>query len=225
MADIIVVEDDGRLSLSIARYLSRQGHGVRVVGSGTELDAALQADPRVDIAILDIGLPDVEGTEIARRLKETMPIAVIMMTGRGEDEERIKGLDCGADYYLVKPVNLDELQAVIRSLMRRPGMTQPPRDRGWSLDTVGRRLITPAGLAVELTGAEFIFLNCVMLGDGPPVSRDLIADSLGYDRTQFLKGIESILARLRRKVQAVAGVSLPVKPVRGIGYVFADQIH
>jgi len=222
MADILIVEDDERMRVSVGRYLAHSGHSVRGVGSGAEMESALCGHP-AEIVILDLGLPDEEGTAIARRLKETAAVGIIMMTARGEAAQRVEGLDCGADYYLVKPVDLDELQAVIRSLSRRMGTAGRRTDANWRLDPVKRTLVTPAGFAITLTGAEYQFLACMMESPGTTVPREVIGDRLGYGRSQFLTGIESVLARLRRKTQSATGLALPVKPVRGAGYVFAGN--
>ena len=222
MAEILIVEDDDRMRISVGRYLAHSGHSVRGVGSSAEMEAALSNRP-ADIVILDLGLPDEEGTAIARRLKENAAVGIIMMTARGEAAQRVEGLDCGADYYLVKPVDLDELQAVIRSLNRRMGAAGRRTDAHWRLDPVERTLVTPTGMDITLTGAEYLFLVCLMEAPGTTVPREIIGDRLGYGRSQFLTGIESVVARLRRKIQSAAGLTLPVKPVRGVGYVFAGN--
>lgn len=223
MAEVIVVEDDAPVRHSVERYLTHSGHSVRGAGSAAEMRTLFQQRP-ADVIVLDVGLPDQDGTAIARDLKGSSPVGIVMLTGRGGTANKVEGFECGADHYLVKPVDLEELQAVIRSLLRRlpAGCASDAAAPVWCLDAIGRKLLSPADIAVPLTGAEFQLLSCVMAEPGTPVSREVISCSLGYDRTRFLSSIESVVARLRKKVQSVTGQTLPIRPVRGVGYVFAD---
>lgn len=226
MADIIVVEDDERACRSLCRVLTLAGHDVRGVGSGLELDAAL-AQRSTEILLLDITLPDESGIDIARRLARDTDIRIIMVTAHGDIGTRIDAFRTGADHYLVKPIDIAELEAMIESLLRRrtAEMVRPEGD-DWVLALASQRLTTPAGTSVELTASEFALLVCLMNEPGRVVPRETIAARLGYGHPiRSFNGIESVVARLRKKVVAETGIALPIKPARSIGYLFTAPAH
>ncbi|WP_173985147.1 response regulator transcription factor [Magnetospirillum sp. SS-4] len=233
MINVIVVEDDPDLCGSIVRYLSLVGMSVQRAGSGGELDAVM-ATFVPDLLVLDINLPGEDGFSIASRLRSKSKVGIVMLTARGQLDDRVLGLTAGADAYLVKPVQFRELEAVIHSLVRRMRDAQPddkaePREenhRTWGFDAASWSLITPAGRQVPLTNAEYRVLQTLTQEPGASVSREDIAAALGkpvggYDD----RSIDAVMARLRRKVQTATGEVLPIRAVRSVGYVFAAQVE
>ncbi|CAA7618450.1 Response regulator [Candidatus Terasakiella magnetica] len=233
MINVIVVEDDPDLCGSICRYLSLVGMKVERAGSGLELDAVL-THFTPDLLVLDINLPGEDGFSIAARLRTSSKMGIVMLTARGQLDDRVLGLTAGADAYLVKPVQFRELEAVIHSLTRRlrdtPRDEAPePRDeaiRSWSFDAGTWSLITPNGQQVPLTNAEYRVLQTLTAEPGASITREEIATALGksvggYDD----RSIDAVMARLRRKVSTATGENLPVRAVRSIGYVFAAPVE
>lgn len=229
---IVLVEDDAPLRNLTARALREHGYNVRAVGSGAELWVVLDNEP-VDLLVLDIMLPGASGIDLLRRLRQTRDIPVIFVSARGGEEDRIVGLELGADDYLSKPFGTRELIARIGAVLRR--RATPASDDGaatsgdivfdgWRLSTARRELRSPSGAIVDLTGAEFDLLN-VFLGQPQRVigrerliemSRTRLADS--SDRS-----VDVLVSRLRRKLSTSGGPA-PIKTVRGVGYMFSAEV-
>jgi DNA-binding response OmpR family regulator len=233
MIKVVVIEDDPDLCGSIARYLGLVGMMVRQANSAAELDQILTTFSP-DLLVLDINLPGEDGFSIAARLRSRSRVGIIMLTARGQLDDRVLGLTAGADSYLVKPVQFRELEAVIHSLNRRLQSTDLPLDpdlpesgpRAWSFDAGSWSLITPGGQPVPLTNAEYQVMQILTAEPGASVGRDEIAAAMGkvvggYDD----RSIDAVMARLRRKVQTATGENLPVRSVRSVGYVFAAAVE
>jgi len=198
--------------------------GIQAVGAahGAALDAAL-AETGPDIVILDIGLPGEDGYAIAGRLRRGHPrLGIIMLTGRDRLEDRIKGLDGGADLYFAKPVDLRELAAAIGSLYRRVG---PARPRGWRLDRLESALHTPDGVRVELTDLELRFLGPLLERPGEVVDREELFQALEQRPDIYaVRRLETMVSRLRGKVLRLSpGAPLPVRARHGRGYAFLGE--
>ena len=192
--EICVVEDEADFREEIVEALREAGFGVRDFPGSRELYAALLAAP-CDILILDVGLPGEDGFSVAERLRGLGSMGIIMLTARGQTEDRVRALLGGADMYLVKPVDLRELVASIGSLARRlhlNGLTGAPEGAGdgraqgsvrsWSLSPDGWTLFDPEGSSMPLTAQERGFLQCLWARAGEAVSReDLVAVALGGD--------------------------------------------
>jgi len=195
------------------------GLAARGVANGPDLDAALEAgEPR--IVILDVGLPGEDGFSIAGRLRRDRPrLGIIMLTARDGLEDRIKGLDGGADLYFAKPVDLRELASAIGSLHRRLGGDPP---RAWRLDRPASRLHTPAGAVVDLTDLELRFLTPLLDRPGKVVERDDLCLALEQRPDVYaMRRMETLVSRLRGKVLRQCPLEpLPVKARHGRGYVF-----
>jgi len=232
MACIVVVEDEASLRADLVEYLGACGH--RVVGceDGVALDRALAAEA-VDLLVLDINLPGENGFAIARRLREHSAVGIIMLTARGLSVDRVVGLELGADVYMVKPVELRELEAQVRSLSRRLGMTAPhgdtappPPAAGWVYDQLAWTLVAPSGARIKLTANERVFVTLLVARPGEPVSRDEIMRALGkraWDPTD--RSVDSMVRRLRAKGEEVDGATtLPIEAVHGTGYAFTAPI-
>lgn len=240
MARIAIVEDESHLLGDLVEYLSGCGHEVEGCADGVALDAALTRGP-IDILILDINLPGEGGFSIAGRLRAKSDIGIIMLTARGLNVDRVVGLEIGADVYLVKPVELRELEAQVRSLARRlkltpqPGQTPPAAAivspapptsaTDWAFDQLSWTLISPEGRTVKLTGNERVFIALLVSRPGEPVSRDEIFRALGkrgWDPAD--RSVDSMVRRLRAKGAEAVGQPLPIESVHGIGYAFAAAV-
>jgi DNA-binding response OmpR family regulator len=217
---ILLVEDDPRLSRSLARLLEQDRHNVEVAPDGeTGLDIAL-GENGIDVVILDIGLPDISGLDVARRIRqERRDLAILMLTARDTVADRVDGLDSGADDYLVKPFAFEELSARLRALVRRADGT--PREGtvlrvgSITLDET-RRTVAVDGGPVSLTAREFALLEALLRHAGQVLSRDQLLDlawPAGIAVTP--NTVDAFVAFLRRKLGSAAD---RIETVRGIGY-------
>jgi DNA-binding response OmpR family regulator len=215
---ILLVEDDPETASALARGISLGGHDVSVAGLKSEALQLLEG--RIfDAAILDVGLPDGEGYEVVEALRSCQPETwILMLTARGSVDDRVEGLDRGADDYLVKPFSIAELAATLRARERRPGRcTTEVRSDDLALDLLERRA-TIRGERIELTGTEFSLLFALLRDRGVPRSRRaLLQEVWGYDFDPGTNVVEVHVNRLRRKLEA-HGVSDLVRTVRGAGY-------
>jgi len=226
--DVLVVEDHADLGAEIVLYLQERGMTARAAANGREMDAEI-AVRRPDIVLLDLGLPEEDGVSIARRLTEApCPGApgsgapgsgIIVITARGRVEDRILGLNAGADFYLVKPLDMRELEAAILSVMRRRG-APAERAPAWRLETTRWRLTTPAGVGVALSNAEVGLLTPFFETPDAIVDRQTLAERLEMDS----RGLDLLVHRLRRKVEAETGETLPLRTMRFRGYAFAAPV-
>lgn len=223
---VIVVEDDADLLDSVRVFLRAEGFDVRGVGGGRELEAAWRKRP-CDILVLDVNLPDDSGFAVAARMRAVSPVGIIMMTARSTVDDRISGLECGADSFLVKPVEPRELVAAIRSLARRLAVDPSPaavESEAWVFDTVNWALTAPNGRSVDLTFAEFNLVSTLVETPGEAVTADALMSALGTVVASSRRGLDSVLVRFRRKVEERAGVSAPIKSVRLVGYIFVSPV-
>jgi two-component system, OmpR family, response regulator MprA len=216
---VLVVEDDDEIADVLRRSLRQEGHEVRTAGDGVEaLDAAVEFVP--DLVILDLGLPRLDGVEVLRRLRAEGDVPILILTARSETEDRVGGLDSGADDYIVKPFERQELLARIRALLRR----RPPR--GSAQLTVGdlrlnpdTREVTRGDRAIELTSREFELLEYLMRNERLVVSRERLLDEVwGYDPTAMTNTIDVFISNLRRKLEE-GGEPRILHTKRGAGYV------
>ena len=223
-ARLLIVDDDRELSSMLVTYLTGQGYLVTVLDHGGGLDALLaQAAP--DLLILDVMLPGEDGLSIARRLSGTLPI--LMLSARGEDIDRILGLEFGADDYLAKPFNPRELLARVRALLRR-AHKPPPNDTlrfgEYALD-LARRTLHKNGAPLALTSAEFALLKVLASHPGRVFTRDdlVTVASDGPDRLPFDRSIDARVARLRKKLDDASDAPRYIRTVWGAGYVFVGH--
>jgi two-component system phosphate regulon response regulator OmpR len=226
--DILVVDDDPALRDLLATYLGANGLTVRTVGDAPGLRAAL-AQRMPDAIVMDLMLPGTDGLSLTRELRTQTSVPVLMLSARGDDMDRIIGLEVGADDYLAKPFNPRELLARLRALLRRsqtvsaaPAPTAPPRARfgPFELDTDGHRLLR-AGVEVVLTHAEYELLAVLLAHPNRVLSRDTLVDLLrGYERDPFDRSIDNRVTRLRRKIEDDPATPLYLRTVRGEGYLF-----
>lgn len=215
---ILVAEDDALLAEGLTRLLTRAGHGVDQVRSGIGADAALRTTP-YELLVLDIGLPDIDGFEVLRRLRQRRSQTnVLILTARDAVEDRVRGLDLGADDYLTKPFSLTEFEARVRALLRRTSLPSSPIVvGGLSVDIEAKR-VTTNGVVIELTVREWALLELFLTRPGRVLSKDYIGQQLfNYDEHLALNTIEVYVSRLRAKIEA-AGVR--IRTVRGFGYLW-----
>ena len=216
---MLVVEDDPDIGDVVRRSLRREGYDVRLAADGgTALDEAALFEP--DAVVLDLGLPQVDGIEVSKRLRANGDVPILMLTARDSVESRVEGLDSGADDYLVKPFDLQELLARLRALLRR----RPPR--GSASLMVGDLKLNPAtheaargDRQLELTAREFELLEFMMRNERLVVSRDkLLEDVWGYAPFSETNTVDVFVSNLRRKLEA-GGEPRVLHTVRGAGYV------
>jgi two-component system, OmpR family, response regulator MprA len=216
---VLVVEDDEEIALVLQRSLRLEGYEVRIAGDGeTALDQSAAFNP--DLVILDLGLPKLDGIEVARRLRSADDVPILMLTARDALESRVEGLDSGADDYLVKPFERQELLARLRALLRR----RPPR--GAASLTVGDLALNPdthevsrGEREIELTQREFELLEYLMRNERIVVPRQrLLEEVWGYDPFATTNTIEVFVSNLRRKLEA-GGEARLLHTIRGAGYV------
>jgi len=225
-ARVLVVEDEGDLRDGIVEYLELEGFQVDGAGTLAAASARMQAQ-RYDIVILDLGLPDGDGLQWLGDSGSLQGAAVIITTARGALEERVRGVETGADVYLVKPVPLAELAALTRRMATRLVQpTAPEAPRPWQLHAVNWTLVAPSGAAVRLTHSERIVLSQLAAVPGKAVSRVSLSVALGHDASSApdLRRLEILVHRLRAKVKTQTGESLPLETAHGHGYAFIDEI-
>ena len=229
--NILVVDDDPGLRDLLRRYLSEQGFEVFTAGDGKAMDAEM-AQRRIDLVILDLMLPGEDGLAIARRLRAEGSLPIIMLSAKGEDIDRIIGLEVGADDYLPKPFNPRELLARIRAVTRRHEPT--PLERAgeapevikfdvFSLDLTTHRLFR-GDEQIPLTASEFSLLRVFAQHPNRVLTRDRLIDLLkGYERSPFDRSIDIRVARLRRKLEPDPAEPQFIRTIWGEGYLFSPQ--
>lgn len=225
MSRVTVIEDNNDLREEVVFHLRHAGHEAVGVADATALDRSLATDPLPDVVVLDIGLPGEDGFSIATRLRRDHPgVGIVMLTARGLIDDKLHGLSLGADAYLVKPVDLRELVAVVVSVGRRLG----PRaggDGGWQLDTTRREVVSPRGVQSALTNTEYLLMLQLAQAAPDVASRRALVEALGHDFLQFdERRIEAAISRLRKKLQD-EGEESPLRSARTQGYVFAAPIR
>ena len=232
---ILVVEDDFDVRALVQATLKRAGYRVTALPNGSKVAATLQASP-VDLAVVDLQLPDMDGLDLTRLLRERHKIGVIILSGRGEATDRIVGLEVGADDYVAKPFEPRELVARVRSVLRRMEVTaaQAPVEEdhkiytfeGWKLDGSALRLFDPKGEEVPLTTGEFKLLEAMVTRAGRVLQRDQLLDLVSTnDAPAFDRSIDVRVRRLRRKLGDDSKLPKLIKTIRNGGYVFVAKVE
>jgi two-component system, OmpR family, response regulator CpxR len=225
---ILLIDDDAELSSLMAEYLQPEGFQLEAVHDGERgLRRALSSEHL--LVVLDVMLPGLNGFDVLRRLRATSRIPVLLLTARGEDVDRIVGLEIGADDYLPKPFNPRELVARIRAILRR---TQSGTKAGEAIPEVVRvgdieldpatRTVLQNGKSVELTSVEFNLLHVLLQEAGRVVTRDRLVDAvLGRKFSPFDRSIDMHVSKVRKKLGDSDSATDHIKTVRGVGYIFA----
>lgn len=229
MDRILVVDDDVELCSLVGEYLGAEGIEVESVHDGERgLQRALGGS--YVLVVLDVMLPGINGFEVLRRIRNSSRIPVLLLTARGEDVDRIVGLEIGADDYLPKPFNPRELVARIHAILRRTQLADKPREAQLAeilrvgdveLDPA-TRTVRQAGKPVELTSVEFNLLQVLLSEAGRVVTRERLADSvLSRKFSPFDRSIDMHVSKVRKKLGDSEGETEHIKTVRGVGYIFA----
>lgn len=224
--NILVVDDDAGIRDLLREYLDQQGYRVETARDGKEMDVCL-ARSKPALVVMDLMLPGEDGLTLTRRIKSSLGCPVIMLSARGEDIDRIVGLEVGADDYLPKPFNPRELLARIRAVLRRGNEVAAETEEaevyrfgGFELDLAAQRL-TRAEEEIPLTHAEFALLKVFVEHPNRALTRDQIMDWLkGYERDPFDRSIDVRVTRLRRKIEADPANPVYIRTVWGQGYLF-----
>jgi two-component system, OmpR family, response regulator len=234
LPNILVVEDDRETRLLISKYLRGNGCNVAAATDGREM-AREMADHRVDLVILDVMLPGEDGLSLCRKVRAESQVPIIMLTARGEDVDRILGLEMGADDYLAKPFNPRELLARINAVLRRQTVAQTVTSikganaltfLGWRIDFRLRELRNPAGARVAMTSAEFDLLRTFCERPGRVLSRESLLDlTQGRSSGSFERSIDVLVSRIRRKIEADPQDAVMIKTVRSGGYMFTPTVE
>ena len=231
---ILVVDDDRDIRELLGEYLQKQGYRVTAVADGRGLRSTLEQS-RPDLIILDLMLPGEDGLSLCRDLRAKSEIPVIMLTARGDETDRIVGLELGADDYIAKPFSPRELLARIRSVLRRARAlpdnlrhedTGVFRFAGWSLDAATRNLTAPDGVVIALSGTDYRLLRIFVDHPNRVLTRDQLIDlMLSREAGAYDRAIDVQVSRLRQRLREDAREPAIIKTVRGQGYVLAAQVE
>ena len=225
---IILVEDDNDLRETLVESLAIYGYPVTAAGTGLDFYQKLGRHT-YDIAIIDLGLPDVDGYSLVEFVRRNTAAGVIVITSRDDISDRVRGYDTGADLYLTKPVNIRELAAAIASIASRRGAAAfgetPPNVERWHLNQDGWRLTDPDSQQYQLNQKEFQLIMAVAVGNGSPVSREVLLTNIyGSVDSATTHALEVMVSRLRLRFRDQCGRSLPLQTVVGSGYRFAGAL-
>ena len=231
---ILIVDDDSDIRQLLVDYLERNGFDAVPAASGRELWQALERHA-IDLVVLDLMLPDIDGLVLCRDLRAKSNLPVLMLTARGEEADRIVGIEMGADDYLVKPFSPRELLARIKGILRRtrslPPNLKPDTARclafaGRKLDTATRVLTGPDGVAAPLSGAEYRLLRILLDHPNRVLNRDQLVELIhGREAEAYDRSIDVQVSRLRHRLQDESREAGLIKTVRGEGYVLAAVVE
>jgi DNA-binding response OmpR family regulator len=223
---ILVVEDESRIARLVRDYLEHAGFEAVVVGDGGAALASVRRS-RPDLVVLDLGLPGRDGLDVARVLRRTSSVPIVMLTARGDEIDRVVGLELGADDYVVKPFSPKELVARVRAVLRRTQAAQgggPEVLRVADVEVdVPRMRVTVAGRPVELTPTEFQLLAALAREPGRVFTRGQLLDAVhGVAFESYERAIDAHVKNLRKKIEPTPGRPRYLLTVHGVGYRFAD---
>jgi DNA-binding response OmpR family regulator len=227
MRTILVVEDEMKIARVVRDYLAQAGYEVLVAGDGDSAIAAARGS-KPDLIVLDLGLPRRDGLDVTRELRRTSNVPIVMLTARGDEAERIVGLELGADDYVVKPFSPKELVARVRAVLRRldtagAGPAEIVRVGGLEVD-VPRMRVSVAGRPVDLTPTEFQLLVTLARQPGRVFTRAQLLDAVhGVAVESYERAIDAHVKNIRKKIEPTPGRPRYVLTVHGVGYRFADD--
>ncbi|SFM68548.1 response regulator [Variovorax sp. OV329] len=229
---VLVVDDDPSIRQMLVDFLGDYDFRVSAAASGAEMAVALTREP-VDLLVLDVRLPDEDGIQIARRLREQSDLAIIVITGRRDEADRVMALELGADDYVTKPFSPRELLARIRALLRRTSMRDSRKDpgarafrfAGWELNVGLRKLTSPQAEVVGLSNGEYNLLTAFLGAPQRVLTRtQLLELSRLHDDEVYDRSIDVQVGRLRRKLE-VQGEPALIRTDRGVGYTFLANVE
>ena len=231
---LLVVDDDTEIRTLLSEYLERNGYRVSTAADGKAMWAMLEAK-KPDLVVLDVMMPGEDGLTLCRNLRARSSIPIIMLTARGEETDRIVGLEMGADDYLAKPFNPRELVARVKSVLRRsrslpenlaPEEVKTIRFAGWALEVKARHLVSKDGVVVPLSGVEFKLLRAFLAHPNKVLTRDQLIDlMMSREAAPFDRAIDVQVSRLRNRLEDDAKSPQLIKTVRGEGYVLAANVE
>lgn len=228
---ILLVEDDPALRTLTARALQQNGYQARPAASAPEMWVAFDAGP-IDLVLLDVMLPGTNGLDLCRELRQRSEVPIIFISAKGNETDRVVGLELGADDYLAKPFSTRELIARVRAVLRRGRLDRRHGDgghglarfAGWTVNFPRRELLSPSGAVIDLTGAEFDLLSSFLENPQRVVARERLIE---LSRTRLGdssdRSVDVLVSRLRRKLSHKDS-SAPIVTVRGIGYMFSAEV-
>jgi len=229
MKTVLVVEDDPRIAQIVQDYLQHAKFAVLIAGDGAGA-LALARDRRPDLVVLDLGLPGLDGIEVAKGLRRESEVPLIMLTARVEESDRLLGLDVGADDYITKPFSPRELVARVRAVLRRAdssgtaGAGEEVLRRGDLVIDTGRMVVTRAGVALDLTATEFELAAALARRPGRVFTRAQLLDAVrGTAVESFERAIDAHIKNIRRKLEPDSRRPRYILTVYGVGYKFADS--
>ncbi len=235
---ILVVDDDESIRDLINDYLAENGYRISRAANGIEMQAVLKSD-MADLIVLDVKMPGDDGFSLARKVRQTSDVPIIMLTGQGHEVDRVLGLELGADDYLTKPFSPRELLARIKAVLRRyEGTTERDTDarlkrenelrtyhfQGWELSTGARKLTSPQGTRVELTNGEYALLVTFLKSPRQVLSRDQLLESSRLHDDIYDRSIDVQILRLRRKIESDPNEPKLIRTERGAGYFFDAEV-
>lgn len=231
---ILLVEDDDGMRVLVTRVLRESGYQVTNCRSGAEMWQLLP-ETEVDLVLLDIMLPGASGLDLLKAIRAKSPVPIIMLSARGEEADRVLGLELGADDYIAKPFGRPELLARIRAVLRRTTISPSPNAAarpevltfsGWRLDLRSRELRDPEGASVDLSAAEHDLLLVLLTHPGRVLSREqLLEMSRARLGSPSDRSVDTIVSRLRRKLEPPENMPHVIKTVRGSGYMLASKVE
>lgn len=228
MTHILIVEDEMRLRQDLGDFLELRGFEITAAATARDMREALTDRPAPAVVILDVGLPDGNGFDLATEIRQSRDCGIIMLTAFGDSSDRVRGFDSGADIYLVKHSTLREIEAAIRSLLRRTGNLPADPDSNedqWILDTAIWSMIAPDGQTLQLTATEFAFLNLLCNRQGEVCPREELVTALARPQGHFdNRHLDAIVSRLRRKIARTTNLPSAIKVVYGVGYTFTAPV-
>lgn len=231
---VLIVDDDGQIRQLVAKFLRSHGIRVSLARDGVEMGEVLRA-VSIDLIVLDIMLPGRGGLELCREMRARSATPIIMLTAKGDETDRIVGLEMGADDYIAKPFSPRELLARIHAVLRRSHIASSAigeaRQRGygfegWIVDILRRELSNPEGVLVDLSGGEFDLLLAFIEAPNRILSRDRLLDAARNRISgNFDRSIDVLVSRLRRKIEQGQPGQEKIKTVRGAGYMFLPKVE
>jgi two-component system, OmpR family, response regulator len=237
---ILVVDDDESIRSLIHEYMTENGYRVTTAANGTEMQTALGHED-VDLIVLDVKMPGEDGFSLARAVRQSSDVPIVMLTGQSHEVDRVLGLELGADDYLTKPFSPRELLARIKAVLRRydagskeeeaPAVASRRETElrvykfsGWELSTGTRRLTSPQGTRVELTNGEFALLITFLKAPKRVLSRDQLLESSRLHDDIYDRSIDVQILRLRRKIEGDPNQPKLIRTERGAGYIFNSDV-